>query len=67
MSYSFTKNLKETQKAPPKAVKKGKEAVPSNPLEAEKLELLKDIEKSKESITKYDDKLEKQKAVKLKI
>jgi hypothetical protein len=33
--------------------------VPSNPLEAEKMELQKEIEKAKESMIKYDDKLNK--------
>ena len=33
--------------------------MPSNPLEAEKLELTKEIEKAKEGIVKYEDKLNK--------
>lgn len=33
--------------------------IPSNPLEAEKYELNKDIEKSKEDITKYEEKIQK--------
>lgn len=49
------------------AKKGGKEVVPSNPLEAEKFELQKDNEKSKEYILKYDDKLEKLKLAKEKI
>ncbi|EAR84685.2 hypothetical protein TTHERM_00636870 (macronuclear) [Tetrahymena thermophila SB210] len=57
----------EPKKEAPKPGKKGKEVVPSNPLEAEKFELTKDIEKSKESIVKYDEKLEKLKAAKQKI
>lgn len=46
--------------------KGGKDAPPSNPLEAEKFEIQKDIDKSKEAIGKYDDKLTKLKVVKAK-
>ncbi|CAD8193758.1 unnamed protein product [Paramecium pentaurelia] len=51
------KDDKKGAKPPPQ--KKGKDAPPSNPLEAEKLELQKDTEKQQEYVTKYTDKLNK--------
>ncbi|EGR32639.1 hypothetical protein IMG5_076690 [Ichthyophthirius multifiliis] len=49
-----------------KVAKKGKDTVPSNPLEIEKQENQKELEKIKENIQKYDDKLEKLKIQKQK-
>ena len=40
--------------------------MPSNPLEAEKYEIQKEIDKSKDAVVKYEDKLEKLKLVQAK-
>jgi len=40
--------------------------VPSNPLEAEKYEIQKEIDKSKDAVVKYEDKLEKLKLIQAK-
>ncbi|KAM3141335.1 hypothetical protein pb186bvf_006453 [Paramecium bursaria] len=54
------KDDKKATKAPPP--KKGKEVVPNNPLEAERMDLQKENEKLTDAVAKYTDKLQKLRA-----